>query len=350
MESIEKKPKSSKRNLKIIALSIIIPIVAVLLIMLLNDILVIIDSFFPDTLDIKYTVNSDHKTCTITGADPTEGYALNIPEVIDGYTVTEISAEAFKDYRMEVIVLPDTIKKIGEGAFYNCESLRRVQGLEKCTSLMSISNATFELCKNLIKMELPQNVLSVGDRAFYGCEDWKGATIPQNARHVGALAYAGCFSVEDIYIPKSVETIGDMAFLGCEKMTDIIVDEANPYWNSVEGVLYSKDLKTLYCYPTGKRSESFTVPEGVEHIYYKAFALTLHLKEINLPNTIRSIGEQVFVTAEHLNDKIEIVNFNGTINSWKTIKKPIGWGDNSLNFTVYCADGTIDKDGTVTYK
>lgn len=350
MENTKKKPNKIKKVLKILGIILMIPIVVIVAFMLLNDIFVVIDSFSSDNADIQYTVNSDQKTCTVIGANPSEDYALNIPKEIDGYVVTGIAEEAFKDYEMQLVILPDTIEKIGKGAFYNCHDLMRVQGLEKCTSLISISDSTFELCINLMRMKLPPNIQFIGDNAFYGCQNWRNATIPPNTQQIGTLAYAACFFVKDIYIPKSVETLGDMAFLGCSDLININVDEANPYWSSVDGVLYSKDLKTLYCYPTGKRNESFTIPEGVEHIYYKAFALTLHLKEINLPNTIRSIGEQVFVTAEHLNDKIEVVNFNGTINSWKSIKKPTGWGDNSLNFTVYCADGTIAKDGTVTYK
>ena len=299
---------------------------------------------------LTYVVNSDQKTCTVTGAKDPSTLILRIPNEIDGFAVTRIAPSAFKENEMQTVILPDTIEVIGDSAFYACDYLMKVEGIDKCNSLITIDDNAFAYCDSLISMKLPDSVQNIGNYAFYLCGMWRDVTIPLNTEQIGACAYAGCYYIEEIYISKFVKTIEDMAFLGCEQLTDIVVDEGNPYWSSADGILYDKELKTLYCYPIGRKDEVFTVPEGVENIYYKAFALTIHLKEINLPSTIKSIGEEVFVTVEHLSIKIETVNYNGTVEMWQSVDKPKNWGQYSSDFIIVCTDGQISKDGTILYK
>lgn len=303
--------------------------------------------FTPDKME--YIINSDGETCTVTGTNNEYGLVLRIPKKIDGYTVTGIGSEAFKGHQMRIVVLPSTIKKIGEQAFYECSRLSVVNGINVCFSLESIEDYAFAYCHNITKMRLPSNVKKIGDYAFYGLTLWRDASIPSDVQKIGSVAYSGCFFVTEFHIPKSVEIIGDLAFLGCSILESITVDDENPYWTSIDGVLYSKDEKTLYCYPTNKKNESFTVPEGVVNIYLKAFGLNSDLKEINLPSTIKKIDEQIFVTSTSYKTNIATINYDGTIKMWQSIQKPNNWGDNSPDFTIYCTDGQIAKDGTVTY-
>ena len=273
---------------------------------------------------LTYVVNSDQKTCTVTGTRDYANWALNVPEEIDGYIVTGIADGAFKESDMRLVILPDTIETIGEYAFYKCQSLSH--------------------------MKLPQNVSVIGDYAFYGCTSWKNAIIPSSAHTIGVAAYAACFAIEEINVPASLINIGDMAFSGCSRLVNIIVDEANPLWKSVDGVLYSKDMKTIYSYPLGRKNDVFTIPEGVENIHYKAFALNTKLTTINLPSTIKTIGEEVFIAAPDLTMGIEILNYAGSVEKWKFISKPQNWGGYSSDFIIVCTDGQISKDGTILYK
>ena len=301
----------------------------------------------PDLLN--YVVNSDQKTCTVTGAKDPSTLVLRIPEEIDGYTVTRIAPAAFKENDMQTVILPDTIEVIGDSAFYACVNLMKVEGINDCVSLINIEDNAFAYCDSLISMKLPDSIQSIGDYAFYVCEMWRDATIPLNTEQIGVCAYAGCFAIKEIYIPKFVKTIGEMAFLGCEQLVDIDVAEENPYWSSADGTLYDKEMKTLYCYPIGRNNQVFIVPEGVENIHYKAFALNFNLKEIHLPTTIKKIGEEVLISAKGVNSKITTLNYAGSVEMWQAIDNPKNWGQYSSDFIIYCTDGQIAKDGTVTY-
>ena len=110
-----------------------------------------------------------------------------------------------------------------------------------------------------------------------------------------------------VTIGKNVKEIGDWAFGNSRKLIEFDVDEANPYICDVDGVLYTKDMKTLLFYPpalgvqTETNSEgnevnfiTYSIPEGVETIRSKAFYKCYELTEISLPSTITSIEEKAF--------------------------------------------------------
>lgn len=72
----------------------------------------------------------------------------------------------------------------------------------------------------------------------------------------------------------------DNPFFFCRNLTRINVSEENPFMKSVDGVLYSKDGTILYAYPAGKSGSSYTIPKEVETVYNGAFLLCKNLKEI----------------------------------------------------------------------
>ena len=116
-------------------------------------------------------------------------------------------------------------------------------------------------------------------------------------------------SVKAVIIPDSVASIDTQAFVR-NYLNDNVnlsleyigVDSNNPYFKSVDGVLYSKDGKILIKYPPLKNGSSFTVPEGVESINKHAFARNKNLKNVIIPNTVTSIGIRAFMFSEALED------------------------------------------------
>ena len=65
-----------------------------------------------------YTVNDDGLTATITAATGDISGTLSIPAELDGYTVTAIGAEAFRNSAtLTGVVIPNTVTYIGSSAF-----------------------------------------------------------------------------------------------------------------------------------------------------------------------------------------------------------------------------------------
>ena len=180
---------------------------------------------------------------------------------------------------------------IGESAFSGCSSLTQVTLPESVTSIGSYA---FYYCTSLTEITVPNSVTSIGKSAFYGCESLTQVTISDSVTSIGPSAFEACTALTQITIPKGVASIGDSVFSGCEALTEIIVEEDNPDFSSLDGVVYNKDKTTLICYPAGKTDTPFEIPDGVTSIGDYAFSGCVSLMKVIIPESVASIGSYVF--------------------------------------------------------
>ena len=106
--------------------------------------------------------------------------------------------------------------------------------------------------------------------------------------------------VEIIHIGKDVKYIDETAFFYCKMLKAIEVDEANKFYTSVDGVLYTKDMKKLVVYPIMKEDTSYVIPDGVERVGSCAFYKNSTLTQIDLPATLKEIGDMAFFKCENI--------------------------------------------------
>lgn len=78
-------------------------------------------------------------------------------------------------------------------------------------------------------------------------------------------------------------------------------------------------------------------------IPYFAFSGCTSLKEVNMTDGIATIEAGAFSNCSSLKD----INYDGTMQSWKAIKKASGWNDKTGDYTVHCSDGDILKKDDV---
>ncbi len=89
---------------------------------------------------------------------------------------------------------------------------------------------------------------------------------------------------------------------------------------------------------------SIIIPDSVTSIGYYAFAGCSSLTSITIPNSVTSIGSYAFYSCSSLTS----ITFQGTTAEWKAVYKGSSWNSYTGAYTVYCTDGTVSKDGTVT--
>jgi hypothetical protein len=111
-----------------------------------------------------------------------------------------------------------------------------------------------------------------------------------------------------------VTAIGDYAFWGCSSLTGITVDAGNRQYRDINGILFSKDGKTLVRYPEGKTSASYTIPDSVTAIGAGAFSECGSLTGITIPAGVTAIGDWAFrycssLTGITLPDKVEAIGY-----------------------------------------
>ena len=101
-------------------------------------------------------------------------------------------------------------------------------------------------------------------------------------------------TVTSLHIPETVTTIEHGALYGCDNATAYTVSEENPAFKSVDGVLFTKDGKTLVRYPAGKTETTYTIPESVTTIDSYAFANCKSLTSIDIPHGVTTIRDRGF--------------------------------------------------------
>lgn len=145
---------------------------------------------------------------------------------------------------------------------------------------------------------LPQNITKIGYCAFRYCSDLVSISIPENVIEIRANAFEGC-AFTSIHIPKKVSNIERNAFYGCKNLEIIHVDNENPFFSDIDGILYNKDQTEALVCPEGKKGEIST-PNSVTTIGNYAFYQCDKLTNIILPNNLKKIGEFAFRWCEVL--------------------------------------------------
>lgn len=169
----------------------------------------------------------------------------------------------------------------------------------------SIAEGAFAGSETLEEIVLGENITSIGASAFEGCESLKQISFNQNPLlQIGTRAFAGCNSLEELTLPATLTSkLGQKWVFGCDFLSAIWVEEGNPTYSSLEGVLYSKDRRTLFVYPPNYPVATYELPEKVANIGDFAFANS-KLTSINLNNALR-LGEGAF----YQNQELKVVEF-----------------------------------------
>ena len=251
---------------------------------------------------------------------------LTIPdsvEVIDGWAFFECGGFNGK------LKLSSSLKSIGRAAFYNCSGLGG--NLEfspnlkeigrscfyKCGKLEGdliipegveiIEDYTFSMCTNLDGiLKLPSTLKSIGIAAFQNCSKLRGELIlPEGLEYIGDFAFNKCTSFENttIKIPASLKKMGEDYDLNgnnvgigshffynfganVRKFEAFEVEEGNNNFVAKDGVLYTKDLKRLVCYPRNKKDTTYEIQEGVMLLDQMSIASNMTLQTLVIPDSL----------------------------------------------------------------
>jgi hypothetical protein len=144
-----------------------------------------------------------------------EGYkgtatAVRIPDRISNLPVVEIGDQAFDATaytRITSVVIPNTVTKIGDRAFFNAA----FTSITLPTSLVTIGSQAFGMLANLTSITIPNTVRTIGNNAFYDCSQLTSVTLPNNSTAtlttIGSLAFGNCRELTTVTIPASVTRI-----------------------------------------------------------------------------------------------------------------------------------------------
>ena len=131
--------------------------------------------------------------------------SINIPD-----SVTNIGTDAFGECSgLKEVVIPDSVTSMGEAVFYKCTSLEKVK---LSVNITSPNPAVFQYCSNLKEVVLSENMRFLGDFMFSYCTQLTNIVLPDTLTSVLRSAFQSCDNLKNITVPKNVTTIRDYAF------------------------------------------------------------------------------------------------------------------------------------------
>ncbi len=248
-------------------------------------------------------------------------YEGTASEIVIPNTVKEIGEGVFAEEEeskigLKKIVIPSSVIKIGKNAFHGSGVTEVV--FSDGSQLKTIGESTFAYCTKLAAITLPETVTEIGASAFDGASLLGEITIPSSVVTIGERAFNVCTGLRKVTFatPSSLKTIGAKAFYNCFRLTEL------------------------------------NIPEGVEEVGDEAFRISKTFERITLPSTLTKLGSSVpavFSAVENATQtgsdsllEVNIAAGNPVYTSWEG--------------SVYSADGKTllfvpsAKSGTIAVK
>ena len=279
----------------------------------------------PDVKETSTTASDSPRESSLSDADPPS--QDNLPASVSSSRVAIFKARPYAngaeilgledDFNGETLVIPDAITltingkdvetpvvRIGSEAFVRRNSSfflipNTFTSVVLPKGLLEIGEGAFSFCSSLKSISLPEGLTRIDDKAFYQCSSLESIRLPEGLKELGKEAFVRCDSLMSAMLPTSLTDISDEAFSNCRSLERIEVDDKSETFCSIDGVLFSKDGKTLVLYPGGKDTK-YVVPEGVEKIGKCAFDSCCSLSAVVLPKTLVQIDDKAFDNCKSL--------------------------------------------------
>ncbi len=156
-----------------------------------------------------------------------------------------------------------------------------------------IGSHAFSSCSNLESLTIPGSVRDLHECAVSYCPKLKSLTIKDgNLKNLDYMDVYSCRNLKTLSLPKNLQYF--ISLYECEAIEKVTVSSKNSSYKSYDGVVYSKNLKTLVYYPPGKKDTYFIVPSSVTEIERLAFNKAKNLEGVYVPKTVKEIGETAF--------------------------------------------------------
>ena len=261
------------------------------------------------------------------------------------------------------------ITSISAYAFDSCEEIEYVN----CPNLTSIGQCAFRNCRNLKTIVLYDGVTNVEENAFKGCpnvtiyceatekssgwhDNWNpdgcevvwgfapvasGDMVSTDGNPVFATLYRNIFTNDNHYY---------LIIAGGYSGSIISAIESNSmfrqYADKIDFVVIYGLIASIgrNAFSNCSSLQSINISVNILDINNYSFHNCISLQKITIPDSVNSIRNSVFMNCISLQSII----YTGTVSQWSAIAKDTNWDAGTPNYTIYCTDGTIAKDGTVT--
>ena len=208
-------------------------------------------------------------------------------EVYLGKVFYEYKGKNAKNASVEI---KDGTKGIASAAFNGC---RAMESIVLPNTLKNIGEGAFEYCRDLIKIDIPNNIENIERITFLGCTNLKTINIPDNVNIIKESAFSECKNLTTVNISEGVERIERYAFSECTSFETI----------DIPASISEMDMRAFNkCYKLTKvnvaeKNNSYSSSDGILFDKNKTKLLLYRIKdasEYDIPDTVITIGNNAF--------------------------------------------------------
>lgn len=178
---------------------------------------------------VSYLIDGDR--AILLNAQSKEGFFAVPASVISNgkeIPVVGIADNAFTCSWITGIMIPETVKTIGNEAFSECIALEWV---EMPLEMDSIGYRAFYKCESLRSIDIPEGVSEIKPAAFQNCKSLHSVKFPSTLQTISDFAFKECASLENVSFSPALKTIGDEAFYSCKNLSTVVVEKTEKIGN-----------------------------------------------------------------------------------------------------------------------
>lgn len=367
--------------------------------------------------ELTYELLSDD-TYAVTGYTNSDATAVEIPATYNGKPVSAVANKAFyMKFQISSVTIAEGVTTLGDSAF----SYAPVTKITIPDSVTVWGNKVFYKCGNLDTVVLGKGLVVLPDNMFSGCSKLQSVTIPNTVQSIGQSAFEGtalteltisspsvtindkafknvstlekivfaegvetisaktychafdgCTKLEKVSLPSTATSVSSGIWYSMENLAEVEVAPSNAKFKTVDGILYNKENSSIVLVPKCVKGV-VNVAHGTTAIPERTFAYCEDITQINLPETVTSVGQYAFlatnITSMSFPDSVKTIGDNvfskcPKLNSVHigssvtNINKMFGGLEVSLDTLTVSVDnatyksvnnGLLSKDGTKLY-
>jgi len=223
-----------------------------------------------------------------------------VTDIVIPNTITKINDFAFYNCSsITNVKVPDSVIEIGEKAFYNTGYYNNASNWENDVlyidnhlikakdtisgayiikdGIKTIADNAFEDCKSLTDITISDEITTVSKKAFLRCSALTNITIPDNITAISTYAFGSCTGLTNISLSKNLKVIRDSAFAGCTNLTDIVIPD-------------SVDSIGIYAFNGCSALTNISLPfVGASRIATEDESQFMHIFYSSLPASLKSV-------------------------------------------------------------